>query len=80
MKESVNIYLSTCCQIPATKPACVKPKAQPKKKGKKGKGEQKAPEFSTLGKWRCGNCNKPCTVTVSLRPPKQEAANERKTS
>ena len=32
MKESVNIYLSTCCQIPATKPACVKPKAQPKQK------------------------------------------------
>ena len=79
MKESVNIYTSTCCGVPATKPPCVKPKAQPKPK-KKGKGKRgdekpKAPEFSTLGSWRCGNCNKPCSVTVSLRPPKQEAAN-----
>ena len=64
MKESVNIYTSTCCGVPATKPPCVKPKAQPKPK-----------KFSTLGSWRCGTCNKPCSVTVSPRPPKQEAAN-----
>ena len=78
MKESVNIYTSTCCGVPATKPPCVKPKAQPKaKKGKGKRGEQreKAPEFSTLGSWRCGSCGKPCRVTVSLRPPKEEAAN-----
>jgi hypothetical protein len=83
MKESVNIYTSTCCGVPATKPPCVKPKAQPKPKGKKGKGRHgddkpKAPEFATLGSWRCGNCNKPCTVTVSPRPPKEEVASEQR--
>ena len=72
MKESVNIYTSACCGVPATKPACVNPKAQPKKKGKKGKGEQKAPEFATLGHWTCGGCGKGCKVTVSVRPPKEE--------
>jgi len=72
MHEPKFLYLSTCCQVQANKPACVKPKSQPKKKGKKGKGEQKAPEFATLGKWRCGNCGKPCKVTVSVRPPKEE--------
>lgn len=74
MKESVYIYTSMCCGVPATKPACLKPKAQPKPKGKKGKrGEQKekAPEFATLGKWRCGNCGKPCKVSVSPRPSKE---------
>ena len=83
MKESVNIYISTCCNVEASKPPCVKPKAQPKpKKGKGKRGEQreKAPEFATLGSWTCTSCHKPCKVTVSLRPPKQEAANERKTS
>ena len=78
MKESINIYTSTCCGVPATKPPCVKLKAQsaPKKgKGKRGEQREKAPEFSTLGSWRCGNCNKPCSVTVSPRPPKEEAAN-----
>ena len=80
-KESVNFYTSTCCQVQASKPPCVKPKAQPKPK-KKGKrmptqrdGQPKAPEFSTLGSWRCGSCGKPCRVTVSPRPPKEEAAN-----
>lgn len=77
MKESVNIYTSTCCGFIANKPPCVKPKAQPKPQGKKGKGKrgeqkEKAPEFATLGSWRCGNCNKPCSVTVSPRPVKEE--------
>ena len=77
MKESVNIYTSLCCQVAATKPACVKPHAQTKPKGKKGKGrgEQKAPELATLGSWRCGQCGKPCKVTVSARPPKEEVIN-----
>ena len=78
MKESVNIYTSTCCGVPATKPPCVKPKAQsaPKKgKGKRGDAKPKAPEFATLGSWRCGQCGKPCKVSVMPRPPKEEAAN-----
>lgn len=79
MKESVNVYTSICCNAEATKPPCVKPRPVSKPKGTRGKnrGEDKpkAPEFSTLGSWRCGNCNKRCSVTVSLRPPKQEAAN-----
>ena len=73
MKESVNIYTSTCCGVPATKPPCIKPKAQAK--AKKGKGREKAPEFATLGRWRCGQCGKPCKVSVMPRPPKEEAAN-----
>jgi hypothetical protein len=83
MKESVNIYTSTCCGTQATKPPCVKARAvgkQPKKGKGRGKmfGEQqKAPEFATLGSWRCGSCGKPCKVTVSPRPPKEvkEAAS-----
>jgi hypothetical protein len=84
MKESVNIYTSACCGVPANKPACVKVRAQQSKpKGKKGKGgrenKPEAPEFATLGSWRCGQCNKPCSVTVSPRPPKdihQEVAKQ----
>lgn len=78
MKESVNIYTSTCCNVEASKPPCIKPKSQPKpKKGKGKRGEQreKAPEFATLGSWRCSNCGKPCKVSVMPRPPKEEAAN-----
>lgn len=77
MKESVNIYTSTCCGVPSTKPSCVKPKAQPKPKKGKGKREQraKAPEFATLGSWTCTSCHKPCKVSVTPRPPKEEAAN-----
>ena len=78
MREPKFLYLSTCCQVQGTKPPCVKPKAQPKaKKGKGKRGEQrdKAPEFSTLGSWRCGNCGKPCKVSVTPRPPKEETAN-----
>ena len=82
MKESVNIYTSTCYGVPSTKPPCVKPKAQPTK-SKKGRGKHefrtpdkaKTPEFSTLGSWRCGQCGKPCKVSVMPRPPKEEAAN-----
>jgi hypothetical protein len=76
MKESVNIYISACCGVEATKPPCVKPKAQFKPKGKKGKGQRgedrpKAPEFATLGSWRCGSCGKPCKVSVTPRPLKE---------
>lgn len=74
MKESVNLYTSMCCGAPATKPACVKPHAQPKKKGKGKRGEhkEKAPEFATLGHWTCTACGKGCKVAVSSRPPKEE--------
>ena len=79
MKESVNIYISLCCNVEASKPPCVQPKAQPKpKKGKGKRGEQrreKAPEFASLGSWTCTACRKPCKVSVIPRPPKQEAAN-----
>lgn len=77
MKESINIYTSTCCGVEATKPPCVKPLPLVKM-AKKGKGrgkmfgeQQKAPEFATLGKWRCRSCGKPCKVTASPRPPKE---------
>jgi hypothetical protein len=75
MKESVNIYTSTCCDEQATKPACVKPRAQQSPKKGKGKQREKASEFATLGSWRCGQCGKPCKVSVMPRPPKEEAAN-----
>jgi hypothetical protein len=74
MKQSVNIYTSTCCGVEATKPPCVKPRPVPKppkgKKGKRNRGEDKpkAPEFATLGSWRCGACGRPCKVTVTKRP------------
>lgn len=79
MKLSVNIYTSTCCSTDATKPPCVKPFASStdKKKGKgKGQKREKPPEFSTLGSWRCGSCGRPCKVTVSPRPPKEEKSKE----
>jgi hypothetical protein len=76
MKESRNIYISSCCNVQADKPACVKQHVAPKKKGGKlfGNREKKV-EFSTLGHWACGQCGKACKVTVSLRPPKEETAN-----
>lgn len=73
MKESVNIYTSTCCGVPANKPAKVRAQQSKKKRGKREERE-KAPEFSTLGKWRCGNCGKPCKVSASPRPPKEAAS------
>jgi len=79
MKESVNIYVSVCCNVEASKPPCVKPKAQPKAKKGKGKhGEQreKAPEFATLGSWTCTSCHKPCKVSVTPRPPKDHLHKE----
>lgn len=78
MKESVNIYISQCCNTEATKPPCAKPTAQfkPKHKGRKGEKREKAPEFSTLGSWRCKNCGKPCKVSVTPRPPKEEKPAE----
>ena len=81
MHEPKFLYLSTCCQVQGTKPPCVKVTAQPKFKGKKGKGKRgdekpKAPEFSTLGRWRCGQCGKPCKVSVMPRPPKEEKPAE----
>lgn len=75
MKESRFIYTSTCCGVPASKPACVKPAHAPKKKNKKG-DRDKAPEFATLGHWSCGNCGKSCKVTVSVRPPKEMKATQ----
>jgi hypothetical protein len=77
MKESVFLYISTCCSTQATKPPCVKPKAQPKpkKKGKnRGEDKPKAPEFATLGSWRCASCGKPCSVTVMPRPKENKPA------
>ena len=80
MKESVNLYISICCNVEATKPPCVKvKKAVPMKKGKgkrtkgtMGEDREKKPEFSTLGSWRCTRCGKPCKVSVMPRPPKEE--------
>lgn len=75
MTESRFIYTSICCGVPASKPACVKIKAAPKKKGDKHGERSKAPEFSTLGHWSCGQCGKSCKVSVSVRPPKEEKTN-----
>lgn len=49
----VNSYTSVCCSAPATKPPCTK--------ASKVKG---APP-QTLGTWRCTQCKKVCSVTVS---------------
>jgi len=80
MKQSVNIYTSICCGVEATKPPCVKPRPLPKspKKGKRNRGEDKpkAPEFATLGSWRCTSCGRRCKVSVSPRPPKEEKPQE----
>lgn len=48
----VNAYTSTCCQLPATKPGCVR--VDKKKALKQG-----------LGSWRCSGCHKATKVTVS---------------
>jgi len=71
MNEPVNVYISLCCGVQASKPACVKVKIAPKKK----KGGDKAPTFSTLGHWSCGQCGKACKVSVSVRPPKEDKSN-----
>lgn len=43
----VFTYFSKCCNVPATKPACVRVPAKER-------------ETNSLGSWRCGKCNKPC--------------------
>jgi|SRR5271157_1774851 len=48
----VNAYLSVCCGLPATKPACVR--VDKKKALEQG-----------LGSWRCSGCHKAAKVTVS---------------
>lgn len=68
--DSVFIYTSTCCGVPATKPPCVIEKGQRVGAylGAKPKGE------TTLGSWRCTQCRKPCTVTRSLNKPQAVTA------
>ena len=47
--KAVYLYLSTCCNVRAEKPACVKPE-----KGSK--------DFTPLGTWHCGRCGRACSV------------------
>lgn len=55
---AVFTYTSVCCGAAASKPACEKPKA-----AKKGKG--KTQEYATLGHWSCEKCGRACKVTRS---------------
>ncbi len=48
----VNSYTSVCCNVPATKKACVRV----------GKKEAL---LQGLGSWRCSGCKKACRVSVS---------------
>ncbi len=59
-RDIVFTYASTCCSVPAKKPACVKP-------------ERDSKELASLGKWRCGSCGKRCTVSRSKKGAECEA-------
>lgn len=58
---AVFVYTSTCCKVPARKPAV--------QRSPEDIRERKYSEC-TLGHWRCTNCGKPCKVTVS-KPEKE---------
>ena len=57
MAKPVFMYISKCCEAPATKPACASSNAPKLNLGDKPEGD------STLGTWRCTRCRKPCTCT-----------------
>jgi hypothetical protein len=52
-KNPKFLYISDCCQVQATKEPC-----------ERSNDERKSKEYgeATLGKWRCGQCHKPCKV------------------
>lgn len=55
---AVNEYISTCCNVPATKPAL---QAQSDWKS------AKITDFGGLGKFRCTQCKKRCVVSRSKK-------------
>jgi transposase-like protein len=55
--RAANVYLSTCCQVPATKNACVRSESDKKEKSLGQAG---------LGKWRCSGCGKKTSVKLSI--------------
>ena len=71
-REPVNLYLSTCCSVRATKPpagqAVTKVDPEGTKKPKK--------ETKGLGSWRCPQCKKSCSVTQSKPQPAVQVVSE----
>jgi hypothetical protein len=73
MKESRNIYISSCCNVQANKPALLKAAVVPKKKGQRHKPENsRVPEVG-LGKWSCSQCGRATKVSVHARPQEVSA-------
>lgn len=54
VNNPVFLYISQCCNVPANKPACVKPLAP------KGKKLAELEADATLGSWRCSACGQRC--------------------
>ena len=71
-KDAVYVYLSACCNAPATKPACEVPQG-----GKIGTYIGAIPDpderNTSLGSWRCSTCRKPAKVSRVKPEPKSEA-------
>lgn len=57
----MNLYLSDCCNVQATKEPLIKPK------------DKETATKQGLGKWTCGQCHKGCKVK---RVTKMENKNE----
>ncbi len=55
-----NIYISQCCNVPATKPPLTVPNVE---QSKKVNGLAPMEDCGGLGKFRCSNCRKRCKVT-----------------
>ena len=54
-------YISVCCKVQARKPAAGQKEMHKDAETGKSKNVPKG-----LGKWRCGQCGKPCKVTVQV--------------
>jgi hypothetical protein len=60
-----TVYVSQCCNVPATKPPCAMERGQ---RVSREIGNVPKDREATLGKWRCTSCRKHCKVN----PVRQE--------
>lgn len=68
--NSVFIYISKCCGVKATKPAC-----EVEKGAKIGTYVGAKPEGEAhLGTWRCTQCRKPCSCNRSVNKQEKREA------
>lgn len=72
--EPVFIYTSVCHGVRAVKPPVVMP--QGRRVSAFGQAPDPEGQVTGLGKFRCGECHKPCKVTRSRNQKQEPVASE----